>query len=51
MFAEESGVLRIGESSKEGRTELMRRMYTLRIPETAARRVYDQRVTTSTSDI
>ena len=38
MFAEENGVLRVGEPSRRVGRKLTRRMYTMRIPETVARR-------------
>ena len=41
MFAEEGGVLRIGEPSRRTGRKLTRRMYTMRIPEIVARRVLD----------
>lgn len=41
MFAEEGGVLRIGEPSRRVGRKLTRRMYTMRIPETVAGRVLD----------
>jgi hypothetical protein len=44
MFAEEGGVLRVGQGSRRVGKKLTRRMYTLRIPETVAQRAYDQRV-------
>jgi AraC-like DNA-binding protein len=44
MFAEEGGVLRVGEPSRRVGRKLTRRMYAMRIPETVAQRVYDQRV-------
>ena len=42
MFGEEGGVVRIGEPSRRVGRRLTRRMYTMRIPETVARRVYER---------
>lgn len=44
IFAHEGGVLRIGERSRWVGRKLTRRMYTLRMPETVARRVYERRL-------
>ena len=41
MFQEKGGVLRVGEPSRRTGRKLTRRMYTIRIPETVARRVLD----------
>lgn len=38
MFQKEGGVLRIGEPSRRVGRKLTRRLYTMRVPETVARR-------------
>ena len=44
IFAQEGGVLRIGEPSRRVGRRLTRRMWTIRVPETIARRIYEQRL-------
>lgn len=43
MFADEKGVLRVGKPSRCVGRKLTRRMYTIRVPESVARRVYECR--------
>lgn len=47
MFGAENGVLRLGQPSRRTGRRLTRHMYTARVPETIARRVYERRVTST----